>query len=65
MEIKDGQTSTRVHKTPMSKKMTNPQDKAKFKIMQTKEIQHARLAMLAAAGMMAQELQTGESLGLF
>jgi len=35
MEIKDGQTSTRVHKTPMSKKMTNPQDKAKFKIMQT------------------------------
>jgi len=27
MEIKAGQTSTRVDKTPMSKKMKNPQDK--------------------------------------
>jgi len=42
-----------------------PEDPEEFKIMQTKEIQHARLAMLAAAGMMAQELQTGTSLGLF
>lgn len=42
-----------------------PEDPEEFKIMQTKELQHARLAMLAAAGMMAQELKTGESLGLF
>merc|ERR1712176_1707935 len=42
-----------------------PADPEEFKEMQTKELQHARLAMLAAAGMMAQELQTGESLGLF
>jgi len=42
-----------------------PEDPEEFKIMQTKEIQHARLAMLAAAGMMAQERQTGQSLGLF
>merc|ERR1712003_428343 len=39
-----------------------PEDPEEFKEMQTKELQHARLAMLAAAGMMAQELQTGESL---
>ena len=42
-----------------------PEDPEEFKIMQTKELQHARLAMLAAAGMMAQELKTGASLGLF
>merc|ERR1711977_385703 len=42
-----------------------PEDPEEFKEMQTKELQHARLAMLAAAGMMAQELQTGQSLGLF
>merc|ERR1712232_923963 len=39
-----------------------PDDPEEFKEMQTKELQHARLAMLAAAGMMAQELQTGQSL---
>ena len=42
-----------------------PEDPEEFKEMQTKELQHARLAMLAAAGMMAQELQTGQGLGLF
>merc|ERR1712232_1296934 len=42
-----------------------PEDPEEFKIMQTKELQHGRLAMLAAAGFMAQELKTGESLGLF
>mmetsp|Transcript_33449 Transcript_33449/g.36992 ORF Transcript_33449/g.36992 Transcript_33449/m.36992 type:complete len:214 (+) Transcript_33449:64-705(+) len=42
-----------------------PEDPDELKEMQTKELQHARLAMLAAAGMMAQELQTGQSLGLF
>merc|ERR1712176_1758728 len=34
-----------------------PEDPEELKEMQTKELQHARLAMLAAAGMMAQELQ--------
>merc|ERR1711943_105204 len=33
-----------------------------LKEMQTKELQHGRLAMLAAAGMIVQELQTGSTL---
>ncbi|KAH8051911.1 chlorophyll A-B binding protein [Aureococcus anophagefferens] len=37
-------------------------DPEEFKIMQTKELQHGRLAMLAAAGMIVQELQTGNTL---
>ena len=36
-----------------------PEDPEEFKEMQTKELQHCRLAMLAAAGMIVQELQTG------
>ena len=39
-----------------------PEDPEEFKIMQTKELQHGRLAMLAAAGMIVQELQTGATL---
>ncbi|KAK7249826.1 chlorophyll A-B binding protein [Aureococcus anophagefferens] len=39
-----------------------PEDPEEFKIMQTKELQHGRLAMLAAAGMIVQELQTGNTL---
>jgi len=39
-----------------------PQDPEEFKEMQTKELQHCRLAMLAAAGMIVQELQTGSTL---
>jgi len=42
-----------------------PEDPEELKAIQTKELQHSRLAMLAAAGMMAQELQTGEPLGVF
>jgi Chlorophyll A-B binding protein len=45
-----------------------PSDAAELKIMQTKELQNGRLAMLAAAGFMAQELVNGkgilENLGL-
>merc|ERR1719482_1705409 len=39
-----------------------PEDPEEFKEMQTKELQHCRLAMLAAAGMIVQELQTGSTL---
>jgi hypothetical protein len=36
-----------------------PDDAEEFKLMQTKELQNGRLAMLAAAGFMAQELTDG------
>ena len=39
-----------------------PEDPEEFKIMQTKELQHGRLAMLAAAGFMAQELVDGKGI---
>ena len=39
-----------------------PEDPEALKEMQTKELQHGRLAMLAAAGMIVQELQTGATL---
>merc|ERR1712118_547789 len=39
-----------------------PTDMDELKEMQTKELQHGRLAMLAAAGMIVQELQTGKTL---
>merc|ERR1711892_197493 len=39
-----------------------PEDPEEFNIMQTKELQHGRLAMLAAAGFMAQELTDGKGL---
>jgi hypothetical protein len=41
---------------------TKPKDPEKLKKMQTKELNNGRLAMLAAAGMVAQELVTGEKL---
>lgn len=44
---------------PLGLKPTDPEE---LKIMQTKELQHGRLAMLAAAGMIVQELQTGSTL---
>jgi hypothetical protein len=37
-----------------------PTDPAELKTMQTKELNNGRLAMIAAAGMLAQELATGE-----
>jgi Chlorophyll A-B binding protein len=39
-----------------------PEDPAEFAIMQTKELQNGRLAMLAAAGFMAQELADGKGI---
>lgn len=39
-----------------------PEDEEEFVIMQTKELQHCRLAMLAAAGFMAQELADGKGI---
>jgi light-harvesting complex I chlorophyll a/b binding protein 4 len=39
-----------------------PQDPAELKEMQTKELNNGRLAMLAAAGMIAQELVNGEKI---
>jgi hypothetical protein len=39
-----------------------PEDPEELKIMQTKELQHGRLAMLAAAGFMAQELVDGKGI---
>ena len=39
-----------------------PTDRAEFEIMATKELQNGRLAMLAAAGFMAQELTNGKGI---
>merc|ERR1719261_2188830 len=39
-----------------------PEDPEEYKIMATKELQHGRLAMLAAAGFMAQELVDGKGI---
>ena len=39
-----------------------PSDPEELKIMQTKELQNGRLAMLAAAGFMAQELVDGKGI---
>jgi hypothetical protein len=44
---------------PMGLRPTDPKE---FKDMQTKELNNGRLAMIAAAGMVAQELVTGEKL---
>ena len=42
-----------------------PDDPEEFKIMQTKELQHGRLGMIAAAGFLAQEAVTGETWGAY
>lgn len=39
-----------------------PQDPEEFKTLQTKELQNGRLAMIAAAGFMAQELASGQGI---
>ena len=39
-----------------------PEDAEEFEIMQTKELQHGRLAMLAAAGFLAQEAVDGQGI---
>merc|ERR1719182_1237098 len=40
-----------------------PTDQAEFRVMQERELSHGRLAMLAAAGFMAQEAVTGQTWG--
>ena len=42
-----------------------PTDPAEFAEMQTKELQNGRLAMLAAAGFMAQEFASGDTWGAY
>ena len=42
-----------------------PSDPAEFAEMQTKELQNGRLAMLAAAGFMAQEAVSGDTWGTY
>jgi len=42
-----------------------PEDPAELKEMQTKELNNGRLAMIAAAGMIVQELATGSKLAAF
>ena len=40
-----------------------PEDPAEFRVMQTKELMHCRVAMLAAAGFLAQEAVTKATWG--
>jgi len=42
-----------------------PEDPEEFKLMQTKELQNGRVAMIAAAGFMAQEAVTGDTWGTY
>ena len=40
-----------------------PEDPAEFREMQEKELSHGRLAMIAAAGFLAQEAVSGQTWG--
>merc|ERR1719473_2329118 len=42
-----------------------PEDPAEFRLMQEKELSHARLAMIAAAGFPAQEAVSGQTWGAY
>jgi len=42
-----------------------PEDPAEFRLMQEKELSHGRLAMIAAAGFLAQEAVTGQTWGTY
>jgi hypothetical protein len=57
--LKKGQEPGNYGFDPLGLKPTNA---AEFKEMQTKELNNGRLAMIAAAGMIAQELATGKKL---
>jgi len=57
--MKSGRTPGDVGFDPLGLK---PSDPAEFREMQTKEINNGRLAMIAAAGMIAQEVATGQKL---
>jgi len=57
--IKEDHESGNFNFDPLGLKPTDPEE---LKEMQTKELNNGRLAMLAAAGMIAQELATGKKL---
>jgi hypothetical protein len=57
--IKEDHVSGDLGFDPLGLKPTDPEE---FKTMQTKELNNGRLAMIATAGMIAQELATGKSL---
>merc|ERR1719247_2954655 len=42
-----------------------PEDPAEFRVMQEKELAHARLGMIAAAGFLAQEAVSGDTWGTY
>ena len=42
-----------------------PEDAAEFRLMQEKELSHCRLAMIAAAGFLAQEAVSGQTWGAY
>ena len=42
-----------------------PEDPEEFRLMQEKELSHARLAMIAAAGFLAQEAVSGQTWGTY
>ena len=42
-----------------------PEDEAEFRLMQEKELSHCRLAMIAAAGFLAQEAVSGDTWGTY
>ena len=58
-ELRDDYIPGDVGFDPLNLKPTDP---AEFEIMQTKEIQNGRLAMIGAAGMIAQELVNGKEI---
>jgi hypothetical protein len=57
--LRDSYTPGDIGFDPLGLKPTDP---AEFKIIQTKELQNGRLAMLAVAGFMAQELVNGKGI---
>ena len=57
--LKDGYVNGDLGFDPLGLK---PKSKADFKVIQTKEINNGRLAMLAVAGIVAQELVTNQAI---
>lgn len=57
--LREGYTPGDIGFDPLGLKPTDPEE---FRLMQTKELQNGRLAMLAAAGFMAQELSDGKGI---
>merc|ERR1712187_754060 len=58
-QIKSGRTPGDLGFDPLGLK---PKGTTEFRDMQDKELNNGRLAMIAAAGMLAQELETGQKL---